>query len=330
MRGMRPAGRRVDEQFRVPVVRGNQHASAALLDRLVNASQLRIHRLHRPHRRLHFARVPHHIRVRKVHDNHVKRRIPQRLDHRIPNPFRGHLRCEIVRRHLLRRHQLPILAPKRLLDAAVEEVRHMRVLFRLRHAQVAQVRHRHHVRQQVVHRLRRDHDRQLVGLVVLGHAHVVDSRRQRLRRNCVIQLRRLRQIAPATSSKPAPQPRRPCQHPRNLPRPVCPVVEAHHRILIPDQPRRIHRKRRHKLIRCPVRVQLLHPRRRVRIHPALGRSRHHRVERLLRLLPPQISIHRVVTPRNRRQSSHAYRRETAAAAPPGSPARRSASYPAHP
>ncbi len=139
MRRMRPTRRRVDQHLRITVVRGNQHRPAPLPDRLVDPPQLRIHRLHRPDRRLHLARVPHHVRVRKVHDDHVERRIPQRLDHRIRNPRRRHLRRQVVRRHLLRRDQLPILPAKRLLDPAIEKVRHMRVLLRLRHAQVAQI-----------------------------------------------------------------------------------------------------------------------------------------------------------------------------------------------
>ena len=82
-----------------------------------------------------------------------------RLDHRVRDAGGGHLRRQVVGRHLLRRHQRAVFPAERLLDAAVEEVSDVRVLLRLRDAQVAQVGLRHQVRQQVVHRLRRNDDR---------------------------------------------------------------------------------------------------------------------------------------------------------------------------
>src|SRR5206468_4096292 len=51
----------------------------------------------------------------------------------------------------------------------------MRELLRLRHAQVAQMMLGENVREDVVHRLRKNDQRQLVELVVLRHAHIVQT-----------------------------------------------------------------------------------------------------------------------------------------------------------
>ena len=105
-----------------------------------------------------------------------------------PMRFGLHLRRQVVGGHLQRRNQRAVFAGERRLDAAVEEVRHVRKLLRLRHAQVAQLVRRQNVGQNVVHRLRQNHQRQLVELVVLRHAQVVQV---------------LRNLACAESSRPA-------------------------------------------------------------------------------------------------------------------------------
>ena len=53
--------------------------------------------------------------------------------------LRAHLRLQIVSRDLRRRHHLALFAGERLLDAAVEEVSHVRVLLGLGDAQVLPV-----------------------------------------------------------------------------------------------------------------------------------------------------------------------------------------------
>ena len=109
--------------------------ATTLLDRLVDAAKLRIDGLNRLHRRLHLAGVPDHIGVREVDDDYIERGVVERLDDNIGDAGRGHLGSEIVGCDLLRCDELPVFTAERLLDAAVEEVRHVRVLFCLSHAQ---------------------------------------------------------------------------------------------------------------------------------------------------------------------------------------------------
>ncbi len=93
-------------------------------------------------------------------------------------PGSGHLRSEIIRCHLLRRNENAVLAGKWLLDASVEEVGDVGVLLGLGDAKVAQVGIGHDVREEIVHRLRRNNHRDGEVLVVLRHAHVVNVRKE--------------------------------------------------------------------------------------------------------------------------------------------------------
>ena len=89
---------------------------------------------------------------------------------------RAHLRHQVVGRHLLRRHEDPILARVGLLAAAVEEVGDVRVLLRLGQAEVGAAVRGEHVGEVVAEGLRREGDRQVEGPVVHRHRRGVNRR----------------------------------------------------------------------------------------------------------------------------------------------------------
>jgi hypothetical protein len=75
----------------------------------------------------------------------------------------------------LRGDERAVFAGEGLLDAAVEEVGDVSVLLGFGHAEVAEVRLRHQVGEEVVHRLCGDDDGEFEVFVVLGHADVVEA-----------------------------------------------------------------------------------------------------------------------------------------------------------
>ena len=171
----------------------------------------------------------------------------------------------------------------------------MRILLGLCHAQVAQLGHAHHVRQQVVHALRRNHHRQRKLLVILRHHHIVQAARCARRRNLSLQLGCLGQV----HAHRLIQARPPRQHARYLPHAIRAVVEAEDRIIILDEPHRrstrIHaHKRLYKLIGYLVVITLAHPRHGIGVLPTRHLSGHHGVVGLALLLPAQVAVHRVV------------------------------------
>ena len=158
------------------------------------------------HRRQHAA-VTHHVRVCEVDDRECVA-VAEPLREARGNACRRHPGREVVGRHVTaRRHELPVLADVVLLAAAVEEIRHVRVLLGLRDVQLAQA-----------GRLQRVGERALQGLVVEHH--------ERLERGVVARHR-------------DEQPDRPCQRVTDLPRAVGPEVEEHERIARCDAQRRI-------------------------------------------------------------------------------------------
>ena len=95
----------------------------------------------RLHRLVEHPGVPHHVGRRQVAD---EQRVRARLDlahHRVGHRLRRHLRLQVVRGHLGRLLHLVDLPVEGLLAPAVEEERHVGVLFRLRGAQLALARY---------------------------------------------------------------------------------------------------------------------------------------------------------------------------------------------
>ncbi len=115
----------------------------------------------------------------------------------------------------------------------------MRELLRLRHAQVAQLVFGKNVGQDVVHRLGKNHQRQLVELVVLGHAHVVQVLRNLGARNRLVERLPAFEIAAAILVQAAFA----RQHARDLPCAVGAEVEIDADVLVANLPHRLARAR---------------------------------------------------------------------------------------
>ena len=89
-------------------------------------------------------------------------------------PGAGHFGGEVVGGDLLGGDDLAVFAREGLFDASVEEIGDVGELLGFGYAEVAEIRDCHDVGEQVVHGLGGDDDGELVGLVVLRHADVVD------------------------------------------------------------------------------------------------------------------------------------------------------------
>ena len=122
---------------------------------------------------------------------------------------RAHLRHEIVRRDLLARHEQPVLARKRRLDAAVEEVRHVRVLLRLGRAEHASCPRWTPLRRRC------------------SPSTAAGRRRAASKRPVVRRHRRDRELRASATSKPSNVGSVSAAH--DLPHPIRAIVEADHR-----------------------------------------------------------------------------------------------------
>ena len=215
----------------------------------------------RPDRGRDRARVPDHVRVREVDDPEaVVVRAPV-LDERRGRLARAHLRLVVVGRHVARRvHERALLARVRVLLAAVEEVRDVRVLLGLRDVQLADVPLGEERCQRHRRALRRERDRIAPVLVVLGQRRQVDVRADQL---------------------------------AQLPRAVGAEVEEDDGVALAHAALLPHQRRHDELVGLPALVCGAHGglagRRRV-----LGLALDDRVVRELRALPAAVAVHRVV------------------------------------
>ena len=113
-----------------------QHA-AALLHRLHDLAETRVHGLHGLHGRLDHAGVADHVGVREVDDPEGEVAPAPALRERAGGLAGAHLGLLVVGRHVARRvHELAFLARVLVLLAAVEEVGHVRVLLGLGHVEL--------------------------------------------------------------------------------------------------------------------------------------------------------------------------------------------------
>ena len=174
--GVRTSGGGVDEHLGVAVVGGDEEGAAALTDGRVDAAELGVYGFDRANRGLHPAGMTDHVGVGEVDDDDVEGGVVDGPDDGVGDAGGGHLGGEIVGGDLLRGDEGAVFAGEGLLDAAVEEVGDVGVLLGLGDAEVAEVRLRHEVGQEVVHAFGRDDDREGEILVVLGHADVVEVR----------------------------------------------------------------------------------------------------------------------------------------------------------
>ena len=112
-----------------------------------------------------------HVGIRQVDDREVIAPAANRLDERGGDTGRTHLGLQVVGRHFGGRDQLPVFSLERLLAAAVEEIRHVRVFLGLGGVELLQapvgedLGHRRHV-------LRRERDENIRKVhLVVGQRH---------------------------------------------------------------------------------------------------------------------------------------------------------------
>ena len=192
MRRMRTTRHWVNHHLRIPMIGCDQHCPAASPHRFLNLRQAGVHGLDRLNRRLEFSGVSHHIGVGKVDDNHVKRAVVRRFNHRLSNAGSAHLRFQIVSSDLWRLHQHTILARKRLLHAAIKKVSDVRIFLCFSNSKIAHIQTAHHIRQDIRHRLGRNHQRQFEILVILRHADILKIVRHAVARDRSVKILRSR------------------------------------------------------------------------------------------------------------------------------------------
>ena len=146
MRGVRLAGGGVVHHFGVAVVGGDQHFAAGGARGVDDAADADVERFHRLARGVEVAGVADHVAVRVVADDRVVLAALDRLDQLVGDLGRAHLGLQVVGGDLRRRHQDAVLAGVDRLDAAVEEVRDVRVFLGFGDAQLASGRVRASIR----------------------------------------------------------------------------------------------------------------------------------------------------------------------------------------
>ncbi len=172
VRGMRPAGLGIAHHLAIAVVGGDDQRAAGALDGVGDAPEPGVDRLHRLDRRRQAAGVADHVGIGVVQDDQVVLAGVDRGDDLVGQFRRRHFRLQVVGRDLRRRHHDAVLAGKRLLAAAVEEIRDVRIFLGLGGAQLRAAGVGDDLAEDFRERLRReDRLHELVELVrVLRHA----------------------------------------------------------------------------------------------------------------------------------------------------------------
>ena len=183
---------------------------------LHNQPHPQIYRLHRMHPRLHHPSMPHHVRIRKIHDHRIiLLQLPPHLERQIR---RTHLRLLVIRRHFLRTdRQIPVLTRKRRVRSSIEEECHMRKLLRLRRSQLPQPSLRQHFPKYPLHALRpehRPHPQRRIALLVLRQRITSHPRRHLALERIKTRIhQRLRQLPRTVRTEIEPQHHIPVPHP---------------------------------------------------------------------------------------------------------------------
>ena len=285
---MRSAGLRIDHQLRVAVVCRDDHRAAFGADRLVDFSQAGVYGFDCLDGGLEFSAVAHHVRVGEIHDHHVKRTLVHRFDHRVLDPSGAHFGLQVIGGHLGRGHQDAVFSRVGLLNAAVEEVSHVGVLLRFRHAQVPEVQIGHYTSQDVPEFLGREDVRQSEGPVVPRHGNEVEL---------------FREIAARELVEPDLGERSGC-----LARAVGAEIVEHHGIARADLSRGLASlvsddDGQDEFIRDALVVRILDRGDGVARLASLAVD--HRVVGLLDAVPAVVAVHGVVAPADRRDLAHA-------------------------
>ena len=181
MRRVRLSGHRVEHLLGVAVVgRHRQHHARVAAGRLEDA-EASVERLDRRDRFGELAGMADHVGVGEIDDVRIVPARRQGADGFLGDLRRAHLRVKVVGRSLPGGDEDALFAGIGLLDAAVEEVGHVRVLLGLGQAQVLDAGRGPHVRENVDEVLRRERRRQAELLLVFGEADEVNPGRLRPR-----------------------------------------------------------------------------------------------------------------------------------------------------
>ena len=260
---------------------GNHQGSVALvLGFLKHFCEAGIGRFHGLLDRLKHPCVPHHVGVRKIQTHEIGLPRLQCFHCLILQLEGGHLRLQVVRRHLGAWRHGPLLSLKRGFAAATEEERDVRVLFRFCHPQLGLPRGGHHLAQGVFQvRLVVHHRDAFERVVVVGHGDVM----QRQRLHAVLGEGLLRQGHGDFTAT------------------VCPEVEADDDVSGSDGSiHPFHGKRHDELVRDSLVVARLNARQRV-TKGSLGPSQQGFVAES-NSLPTGISVHGVISTVHRRHT----------------------------
>ncbi len=166
---MRASRRGIDHLLAVAVIGGDEHPRIRDLRAQHHPRKAPVHRFHSADGRVQLAGMAHHVSVGVVTQNEV---VAARLDcaaQHVGNSRGAHLRHEVVRRHLLARHELALLVRERRLVPAVEEIGHVRVLLGLGGAKLRHPLLRKHLGHDSREHQRRKRNWKGEGLVVLRH-----------------------------------------------------------------------------------------------------------------------------------------------------------------
>ena len=173
MRGLRRAVR-VRHLLRVAVVRRDEGVISFDLRGAQERADARVHGLDGPHGGHERARVPDHVAVGEVDDDEVHVRA-KRLDGGLRDLVRAHLRRVVIRGDVLGAlHHAALLAGEGLLFAAVEEIRHVRILLRLGDAHLREAGAAHDLAQRVGRALVGEGEREARRVLVARHRRDVD------------------------------------------------------------------------------------------------------------------------------------------------------------
>ena len=295
MRGVRFVAFGVPHPLGVAVVGGHDQRAARAADGGGDAGQAAVEGRDGAGRRVQVARVPHHVGVGEVADDHVVAAVLHVVDERVGEAGRAHLRLQVVGRDLRRRHQDAVLPRVRPFLAAVEEIGDVGVLLGLRQAQVGAAGRRQDLRHVARERRRVEGHGQTEGGVVLG------QRRDRGGGAA----RALEGVEPALVEG---------QGPGQLPRPVRAEVEEHDGVAVAQRADRLpaavhHHARFDELVRRARGVGGGDERAGVR--GAAPGAPGQRGPGAPRAVPAPVAVHRVVAADDRRDASRARVRQHA-------------------
>src|SRR3989344_4963836 len=168
------AGQRIEHPLHVAVVGGDEKDPVRGEDRLYDPADVLIHDLHRLLRRFEVAGVGDDVGIGEIHEDKIVAALFDRLEHAVGDLARHHLGMFVVVRHVLRGNKHAVLVLERLVLVAVEEVRDVSVLFRLRDAKLDLAGVRERLAERFFHAFRREGDRVLEPFLVKRHGGDVE------------------------------------------------------------------------------------------------------------------------------------------------------------